>query len=133
VASGLSVDLGETDLRVLLKECPGRSVSSAIASIKLALRTDNRSATTAPGNPHQTIDSPAAFEALPLPPASAYKVLALAMATSSPLAVRLTFQISAQAVIPVRGLLLLEAPADDRITLVEVQGQGTLSWLLTGD
>jgi hypothetical protein len=113
--------------------CPtGGGAVSGSTVIPLALRADNKSADTAPGNANQVIDSAAAFVALDLGGAFG-RVLYVSMATDAPMDLRITFEVSAQVVLPLRGSLgPWELPAADRITALEVRGQGSFRWVVYG-
>lgn len=102
--------------------------------IMLGLAGSSRAVTQQASATVQVIDSPAAFVALPLATDQRSTVLYLRALDLQPIEVRLTFETSAQAVLPVAGggSVLLEAPPDDRISLVEVRGQNRISWLAGG-
>ena len=101
---------------------------------QLALAPANRSATSLSSSTVQVVDSPAAYEALPIAANQRSTFVYLHALDISPWAVRLTFEATAQAVIPLSGsgTWLQEFPLDDRVTLVEVQGQGRLEWTAAG-
>ena len=108
------------------------SVGSSGPVFNLALRTVNASATSEETSMAWTLDSAVAFVPLSISPSMRLTVLYLRVTTSAPILVRLTFEASAQIVVPVSGSLLLEFPADDRVSLVELQGQGQVEWLAAG-
>jgi hypothetical protein len=110
------------------------SASSSGPVFQLALAPANRSATSLSSSTVQVVDSPAAYEALPIAANQRSTFVYLHALDLSPWAVRITFETSVQAVIPLSGsgTWMLELPADDRITLVEVQGQGRLEWTAAG-
>lgn len=77
------------------------------------------------------------FTALPWPELNVAEVLGLQVKSGPPLYARLTFQTSAQAVVPVASSLLLTFPADDLLTLLELTGGSegeatTFEWLAAG-
>lgn len=112
--------------------CGSSSTSGPI--FNLALSPNGRApASTVSMQPH-TIDSPNAFEALPIAANLRGQVLYLRALDFGPWLVRLSFEASAQAVVPLAGqaLYLSEFPVDDRLTAVELQGQGRIEWTVAG-
>lgn len=78
------------------------------------------------------------FVELPWPELNLCEVLGLQVKSGPPLYARLTFQTSAQAVVPVASSLALTFPAGDRLTLLELTGGSegestTFEWLAAGD
>jgi hypothetical protein len=102
--------------------------------ITLGLAASSRAVTQQSSATVQVIDSAAVFVALPIAANQRSTVLYLRSLDLSPIGIRLTFEVSAVAILPVAGggSVMLEAPPDDRISLVEVQGQGRISWLAGG-
>jgi hypothetical protein len=100
----------------------------------LSLATANRSATQLTSATSQTIDSPAAFEVLPIPTNQRSTLIYLRGQDLAPLRVRLTFEVSATIEVPLggNGNLMQEFPTDDRVVTVAVQGQGRIEWLASG-
>ena len=110
------------------------SSSSSGPVFQLSLAAANRSATSLSSSTVQVIDSPGGFEALPIAANQRSTFVYLHALDISPWAVRLTFETTAQAVIPLSGsgTWLQEFPSDDRVMLVEVQGQGRIEWTASG-
>ncbi len=102
--------------------------------ITLGLAASSRAVTQQSSATVQVIDSPAAFVALPIAANQRSTFLYLRSLDTAPLELRLTFEVAAQAILPVAGggSAMLEAPPDDRISLVEVRGAGRISWLAGG-
>ena len=101
---------------------------------QLSLAAANRSATSLSSSTVQVIDSPGGFEALPIAANQRSTFVYLHALDISPWAIRLTFETTAQAVIPLSGsgTWMQEFPSDDRVMLVEVQGQGRIEWTASG-
>lgn len=101
---------------------------------QLALAAANRSAASLSSATVQVIASPAAYEALPIAANQRSTFVYLRGLDIGPWAIRLTFETTAQAVIPLssNGSFLMEFPADDRVTLVELQGSGRVEWIAAG-
>lgn len=100
----------------------------------LALQAANAITKGAPSNMAQAIDSPGAFEALPLPTGWEARMVLLApvLDTAAAFIVRLTYADNTTSTIPAQGLLLNETDRDNPITEVAVKGSVTLAWLVTG-
>lgn len=100
---------------------------------QLGLLTGNKSAAAEISQTATTIDSALAFEALPFQSNFRARLLYLRTKDLAAFDLRLTYEGSGIVTIPLRGTVLLETPADDRLSLVELQGQGSLEWFAAGD
>lgn len=100
----------------------------------LTLSPNGRAPSSTASMQPQTIDSANAFEALPIAANLRGQVLFVRALDIGPWLMRLTFETSPQAVIPIAGagFYLSEFPADDRVTAVELQGQGRIEWTIGG-
>lgn len=99
----------------------------------LHLQTLHKSATIENSQQQAFIDSTAAFVALPV--SSTMRGLVLFFSPNDNFAlgkVRVTYSTTGLVVIPVRGMVMLEADTTDYISAVEFQGVGTFDWSLTG-
>lgn len=108
----------------------GESVTTG-PTLDLQLREHNRCPKTHAGGVVVPIESPAAYVALPMQPAQLAGVIVLRTYNASFL-VRLTRADTTTLVIPLQGLLVYEPPADNRLTLIEVQGSGEVAWHASG-
>ena len=134
MAANASLDLrGRLSIKPAAANGCGSSNTSG-PSFELVLSPNGRAASATASMQPQTIDSPAVFEALPLAANLRGQVIYIRSLDLQPWLVRLSFEVTAQAVIPLGGqaLLLLELPADDRLTAVELQGQGRIEWTVAG-
>lgn len=125
------------DLRGALTSRPAtcnavNTAGSSGPTFNLALRTENKSATQEASSTLQVIDSADDFIALPIAANQRSTVIYLRTLEFAPMSLRLTFEVSDPVVLPIRGAFLLELPADDRLTTVEIQGQGQIEWLAAG-
>lgn len=102
----------------------------------LALPTSASSAAIDEGSTSRPIDSAGALIDLGLPTTMAARLFFLRVQSRSPIDVELTYETKGVVLRSVAGDggLILETPApDDRITLVRVQGQGSVEWYAAGD
>ena len=102
--------------------------------ITLGLAASSRSVAQQASATVQVIDSAAVFVALPIASNQRTTVVYLRVLDLAPMAMRITYEVSAQVEIPIAGSgsVLLELPPDDRATLIEIRGQGRISWLAGG-
>lgn len=132
MASKLTASL---DGSILVQLAPGVCLGPVDPglNVTLALTTANRTGDEQVSQQLATIDSPAAFVALPYPGSLLGRVLYLrGLGERDAWLVRVSYAASAQAVIPVQGMVLVEAPIGDEITGLEVQGVGELTWVVWG-
>lgn len=102
----------------------------------LALTESASAAAIDEGSTSRPIDSAAVLLDLGLPSTMAARVFYIRVQTRSPFDIELTYEIKGVVVRSVAGDggLILETPAaDDRITQVRVQGQGSVEWYAAGD
>lgn len=100
-------------------------------TFELALRAKNADVKQALGPISMVVDSAAAFLALPIAPGTLGTVTML-MTGNNVFDVRLTYEDATTDEIAVCGLWLQEHDHDNRVTLVEVQGEGTIAYLIAG-
>lgn len=128
----------EAILEVLHGKCgcpPNLGTPSSGPTFALSLQAANMSSKGGiPSNLAQKFTDDAAFVALPLPTDwETGLVVLIPLDDPSPLyTVRLTYEDAATAVLPLKGLLLMESGPDNPITEVAVKGSVTLGWLVTG-
>jgi len=137
VSGELTVALDGAVLEVKYGKCgcpPGLGTPSSGPVFALALQAANAVTKGAPSNMAQTVDSPGAFEALPLPTGWEARMVLLSpvLDTTPAFIVRLTYGDATTSTIPAQGLLLIETDRDNPITEVAVKGSVTLAWLMTG-
>lgn len=131
MSDSLAVKL-EGTIQVLLSKgaCEEDGITTGPA-LELALRPKNAAVKQALGAITMVIDSANAYVALPTPPGTYATVTMLATANAV-FSVRLTFEDSTTVEIVVCGLWLQEHDHDNRVTLVEVQGEGQIAYLIAG-
>ena len=100
----------------------------------LANRLDTVSATAENSSSTGYVDSPSSFIDLAIDADMRGRLFQfMSRAAAGPIDIRVTSLVSgAQEVSQVQGLFVLERPAADAITVVEVQGSGQFQWILTG-
>ena len=114
--------------------CNGVASTSSGPTFQLALKTANMAAAQEESSTVRAIDSAALFVDLGLPANQASRVFYIRVQTLTPLTIRLTTETTGLVVLPsVAGTYLQEFATDDRLTLVEIQGQGTVEWYAAGD
>lgn len=79
-----------------------------------------------------TVDSALAFTPLALPANLRARLLYIRILTTAKMTLRLTYEVTGLVVEPVIGLWVKQFPADDRVSLIELQGQGDLEWYAAG-
>jgi hypothetical protein len=137
VSGELTIKL-EATLEVLYGQCgcpPGLGTPSSGPTFALALQAANMSSKGGvPTNMGQVFTDDNAFVALPLQEDWQSKVVGLFPVNDPTPAytVRLTYEDTTTATLPLKGLLLLEASPDNLITEVAVKGSVTLGWLVLG-
>lgn len=131
MSDSLAVKL-EGTLQVLLSKgaCEEEGVTNGPA-FELGLRPKNTGVKQALGVISMIVETPNAFAALPIPPGTLGSVTMLSTGNTV-FDVRLTFEDAATVTIAVCGLWLQEHDPDNRVTLVEVQGEGKISYLIAG-
>lgn len=100
-------------------------------TLDLSIRGKNMCPKTHAGGVVVPINSPASYVTLPMQPAQLAGLIVLQTENASFL-VRITRADTTTLVIPVQGLLVYEPPADNRVTLIEVQGSGDVAWHASG-
>lgn len=98
---------------------------------ELALRAKNADVKQALGSIKLVIDSPAAFVALPIAPGTLATVTMLGTGENV-FDVRFTYEDATTDTIVVKGLLVMEHDPLNCVTAVEVQGEGTVQYLIAG-
>lgn len=129
-----SIDLKGT-LSIKPVAANGCGVSNTSGPVfHLSLAPNNRAPAQQQSMQPITIDSAAAFEVLPLAANTKGTVVYLHALDLSPWLVRITFEATAAATFPLSGFgtYLAEFPPDDRVTMVELQGQGRIEWTVCG-
>jgi hypothetical protein len=133
VASNVSIDLNGYLLSrpAACNAAPGIGNSGPV--FQLGLRTQNRQATIDQGQTVASIDSAGAFVTLPWPSGLLATVFYLRTAEwPSGWFLRLTYETSDPVELPIHGLILIETPADDRISGVQLKGAGQFGWYAAG-
>jgi hypothetical protein len=100
-------------------------------TFNLGLRTKNAAPKTYGGAVSLPIDSSAAYVTLPMQPGQRGAVVYVGTGDNEFL-LRLTFEDSTTDVLSLQGLYLQEFPTDNLVTLIEVQGVGTIAWHASG-
>ena len=135
MAGNVSIDLKGALSTKPAASCGVGSGGTTGPNFVLSLATANRSATQLTSATSQTVDSPGAFEVLPIPVNQRSTLIFLRGQDLAPLRVRLTFETSAAVELPVGGngnFGPLEFPPDDRVVTVAIRGQGRIEWLASG-
>jgi len=133
-AGDISITL-KGSLKSAPASCNGVGSTSSGPTFQLALKSSNAAAAQEESSMVRPIDSVApAFEDLGIPASMAARVFYLRVQTLSPFVVRLTTELAGVTTLPsLSGSILFEFAADDRLTTIEVQGQGTIEWYAAGD
>lgn len=100
-------------------------------TFELKLREKNAAPKTYAGAVSLPIDSANAYVTLPMQPGQ-LAGLAFVGTGDAEFLLRLTFEDATTDVLSLQGLFLQEFPADNLVTLIEVQGSGTIAWHASG-
>ncbi len=134
MAGNVTIDL-QGALSTRPAACNGAGpVGNSGPVIILGLAPSSRSVEQQASATVQVIDSANAFVALPIAADQRSTFVYLRVLDLAPIDVRLTYEDTSTATHPLAGggSMMLEQPPDNRISLVEVQGQGRISWLAGG-
>ena len=132
-AGDVSIEL-KGSLKSRPASCNSVNSSSSGPTFQLTLKAANMAAAQEESSTVRPIDSAAAFIDLGIPATMAARVFYLRVQTLSPMNLRLTTESTGVVALPdVNGVYLQEFAADDRLTMVEIQGQGTVEWYAAGD
>ena len=101
-------------------------------TFQLGIRSDNSSASENATSTFLTVNSALAFIPLAMPANLRATFLYIKTLTSAKLTLRVTYELTGVVTEPIRGLWIKEFPSDDRVSLVEIQGQGDLEWYAAG-
>lgn len=131
--------MGKVALSGAITATPEGSSAFPTATLSAALglsQGTGKGFTAGTGILRRTISSPAAFITLEGTPATVAQANFLYARGDSPMQLRLTFDDGANpdivSVVPLNGPLILEIPDAQFLKLFEVQGSGTIEYMLTG-
>lgn len=134
MAGNVSIDI-QGALTTRPAACNGAGpVGNSGPVITLGLAPTSKSVDQQASATVQVIDSAAVFVALPIAADQRTTFFYLRVLDLAPMTIRLTQEISAlhSQAIAGQGSVMLEFPPDDRASLIEIQGQGRISWLAGG-